>query len=268
MLKKLYKHEFYSLLRSLLPIYAALIGFAALSRLSFLIEIENKVFSIVRGLSTTVYVFAIIAVFIVGLVIVVMRFYKNLLSHEGYLTFTLPFTATQHIVCKLICGMIVMIIDFILVICSLLILGAGTEVLSEIFEVLRQSFGVLTDYVTTGQMIAVALELAVLILISPIQSLLMFYAAISLGQQFKNKIGGAVVAYICLYAAVQILSTVIMMPVSFATAGGIDEFDSLINNSVGYLQIFLLVMILYSAVLSAAYFFISRHCLTKKLNLE
>ena len=42
MLKKLYKHEFYSLLRSLLPIYAALIGFAALSRLSFLIDIENK----------------------------------------------------------------------------------------------------------------------------------------------------------------------------------------------------------------------------------
>ena len=117
-------------------------------------------------------------------------------------------------------------------------------------------------------MIAVATELAVLILISPIQSLLMFYAAISLGQQFKNKVGGAVVAYICLYAAVQILSTVIMMPVSFATAGGIDEFDSMINNSVGYLQIFLLVMILYSAVLSAAYFFISRHCLTKKLNLE
>lgn len=268
MLKKLYKHEFYSLLRSLLPIYAALIGFAVLSRLSFLVDFKNSVFSFFRGLSTTFYVFAIIAVFIVGLVIVVTRFYKNLLSHEGYLTFTLPFTATQHIVCKLICGTIVMIIDFIMVICSLLILGAGTEVLSEIFEVLRKSFGVLTDYVTTGQLVAIILEIAVLILISPIQSLLMFYAAISLGQQFKNKVGGAAVAYICLYAAVQILSTVIMMPVSFATAGGIDEFDSLINNSVGYFQIFILVMILYSVVLSAAYFFISRHCLTKKLNLE
>lgn len=268
MLKKLYKHEFYSLFRSLLPIYAALIGFALLSRLSFLVDIDNSVFSFVRGLSTTIYVFAIIAVFIVGLVIVVMRFYKNLLSHEGYLTFTLPFTATRHIVCKLICGTIVMIIGFIMVICSLLILGAGTEVLDKVFYAIREGFSFLAGYVTTGQMIAVATELAVLILISPIQSLLMFYAAISLGQQFKNKVGGAAVAYICLYAAVQILSTIIMIPVSFATAGGVDEFDSLINNSVGYFQIFILVMILYSAVLSAAYFLISRHCLTKKLNLE
>ena len=54
-----------------------------------------------------------------------MRFYKNLLSGEGYLTFTLPFSATQHIVCKLLCGVLVIVIDFIAVIASLLIMVCG-----------------------------------------------------------------------------------------------------------------------------------------------
>ena len=37
MLKKLYKYELYSLFRNLLPVYAAVLGFALLSRLSLLI---------------------------------------------------------------------------------------------------------------------------------------------------------------------------------------------------------------------------------------
>lgn len=268
MLKKLYKHEFHSLLRNLFPIWAALIGFAALSRLTFLLDFDNDVLNTVRGLSVTAYIFAIIAVFIVGLVIVVMRFYKNLLTHEGYLTFTLPFTPTQHIICKLICGVVVTVIDFIIVICSLLILGAGTEVLGEVFDVIKLLFTELPEYFSAGQIALIGLEIFVLLLLSPFQSLLMFYAAMALGQQFKNKVGGAAIAYICLYAAVQIAETLIMIPISFISAGSMDEFDNLINNSVMYLGIFLLFLIVLSAALSAVYFVITRHFLTKKLNLE
>lgn len=268
MLKKLYKHEFHSLFRNLLPIWAALIGFAALSRLTFLMDFDNNILNTVRVLSVTAYVLGIFAVFIVGLVIVVMRFYKNLLTHEGYLTFTLPFTPTQHIVCKLVCGAVVMIIDFVIVICSLLILGAGTEVLGEILGAIKLALTELPEYFSAGQIALISSEIFLLMLLAPIQSLLMFYAAMALGQQFKNKIGGAAISYICLYAAVQIITSLIMIPVSFVTAGSMDEFDNLINNSVMYLGIFLLFMIVLSAVLSVVYFIITRHFLTKKLNLE
>ena len=268
MLKKLYKHEFHSLFRSLLPIWAALIGFAVLSRLTFITDFDNDILNTVRGLSVTAYVLGIFAVFIVGLVIVVMRFYKNLLTHEGYLTFTLPFTPTQHIICKLVCGVVVMLIDFIAVICSLLILGAGTEVLGEILSDIRIALTALPEYLSAGQIALISTEVVLLLVISPFQSLLMFYAAMALGQQFKNKVGGAAIAYICLYAAVQILDTLIMIPVSLAAAGGMDEFNDLINTSVMYLSGFLAFMIILSAALSAAYFIITRHFLTKKLNLE
>lgn len=268
MLKKLYKHEFHSLFRSLLPIWAALIGFAVLSRLTFITDFDNDVLNTVRGLSATAYIFAIIAVFIVGLVIVVMRFYKNLLTHEGYLTFTLPFTPTQHIVCKLVCGVVVMIIDFIIVICSLLILGAGTEILGEILSDIRIAFTALPEYLSAGQIALISSEILLLLLLSPFQSLLMFYAAMALGQQFKNKVGGAAIAYICLYAAVQIITSLIMIPISFVSAGGMEEFNNLINNSVMYLGVFFGFLIVLSAALSIVYFVITRHFLTKKLNLE
>ncbi len=268
MLKKLYKHEFHSLFRSLLPIWAALIGFAVLSRLTFLTDLENDVLNIARGLSVTAYVLGIFAVFIVGIVIVVMRFYKNLLTHEGYLTFTLPFTPTQHIVCKLICGVVVMVIDFIIVICSLLILGAGTEVLGEILGAIKLALTELPEYFSAGQIALISSEIFLLMLLAPFQSLLMFYAAMALGQQFKNKVGGAAISYICLYAAVQIITSLIMIPISFVTAGSMDEFDNLINNSVMYLGLFFEFLIVMSAALSIVYFVITRHFLTKKLNLE
>lgn len=268
MLKKLYKHEFHSLFRNLLPIWAALIGFAALSRLTFLMDFDNNILNTVRVLSVTAYVLGIFAVFIVGLVIVVMRFYKNLLTHEGYLTFTLPFTPTQHIVCKLVCGAVVMIIDFVVVICSLLILGAGTEALGEILGAIKLTITVLPEYLSAGQIALISSEVVLLMLLAPIQSLLMFYAAMALGQQFKNKVGGAAISYICLYAAVQIITSLIMIPVSVVGAGGMEEFNNLINNSVMYLEVFLAFFIVYSAVLSIVYFVITRHFLTKKLNLE
>lgn len=268
MLKKLYKHEFHSLFRNLLPIWAALIGFAALSRLTFLMDFDNNILNTVRVLSVTAYVLGIFAVFIVGLVIVVMRFYKNLLTHEGYLTFTLPFTPTQHIVCKLVCGTVVMIIDFVVVICSLLILGAGTEALGEILGAIKLTITVLPEYLSAGQIALISSEVVLLMLLAPIQSLLMFYAAMALGQQFKNKVGGAAISYICLYAAVQIITSLIMIPVSVVGAGGMEEFNNLINNSVMYLEVFLAFFIVYSAVLSVVYFIITRHFLSKKLNLE
>ena len=105
-------------------------------------------------------------------------------------------TATQHIVCKMLCGVLVIIIDFIAVIASLLIMGAGTEVLAEVFEVLKAGFKFAGEKLTAAQIISLTAEFIIAIIIGMFQSLLMFYAAIAIGQQFKSRVGGAVAAYI------------------------------------------------------------------------
>ena len=173
-------------------------------------------------------------------------------------------TATQHIVCKMLCGVLVIIIDFIAVIASLLIMGAGTEVLAEVFEVLKAGFKFAVEKLTAAQIISLTAEFIIAIIIGMFQSLLMFYAAIAIGQQFKNRVGGAVAAYICLYAAVQVINTFIMI-ISIAVFGSI-EVDLTI--SVGTFQAFLGLIAVYSLILAAVYFCITRHFLSKKLNLE
>lgn len=264
MLKKLYKYELYSLFRNLLPIYAAVLGFALLSRLTLLIRTDNPLLQIPAGISTTIYVFSVIAVFVVGMVVVVMRFYKNLLSGEGYLTFTLPFTATQHIVCKLLCGVLVIVIDFIAVMASLLIMSAGTDALGNMFEALKAVFEVAGKNLTAAQIVSLTVEFIIAIFIGMFQSLLMFYAAIAIGQQFKSRVGGAVVAYICLYAAGQVINTFIMI-IGVALLGNV-EVD--LTVSVGTFQVFLGLITVYSLIFAAVYFCITRHFLSKKLNLE
>lgn len=173
-------------------------------------------------------------------------------------------TATQHIVCKMLCGVLVIIIDFIAVIASLLIMGAGTEVLAEVFEVLKAGFKFAVEKLTAAQIISLTAEFIIAIIIGMFQSLLMFYAAIAIGQQFKSRVGGAVVAYICLYAAVQVINTFIMI-IGIAVFGSI-EVDLTI--SVGTFQAFLGLIAVYSLILAAVYFCITRHFLSKKLNLE
>lgn len=173
-------------------------------------------------------------------------------------------TATQHIVCKMLCGVLVIIIDFIAVIASLLIMGAGTEVLAEVFEVLKAGFKFAGEKLTAAQIISLTAEFIIAIIIGMFQSLLMFYAAIAIGQQFKSRVGGAVAAYICLYAAVQVINTFIMI-ISIAVFGSI-EVDLTI--SVGTFQAFLGLIAVYSLILAAVYFCITRHFLSKKLNLE
>lgn len=173
-------------------------------------------------------------------------------------------TATQHIVCKMLCGVLVIIIDFIAVIASLLIMGAGTEVIAEVFEVLKAGFKFAVEKLTAAQIISLTAEFIIAIIIGMFQSLLMFYAAIAIGQQFKSRVGGAVAAYICLYAAVQVINTFIMI-ISIAVFGSI-EVDLTI--SVGTFQAFLGLIAVYSLILAAVYFCITRHFLSKKLNLE
>ena len=92
----------------------------------------------------------------------------------------------------------------------------------------------------------------------------MFYAAIAIGQQFKNRIGGAVVAYISLYAAVQVINTFIMIIAAFF----LQDIMEAATFTVGFFQIFIALLTVYSLIFAAAYFFITRHFLSKRLNLE
>ena len=107
MLSKLLRHEFRATGRILLPLYLLLFVTAGMFHVSMLLRDNErigddwaaKVFSIV---SISAFCVAIIGISILAVALMIYRFYKNLMTDEGYLMFTLPVTTHQIIISKLI----------------------------------------------------------------------------------------------------------------------------------------------------------------------
>ena len=57
------------------------------------------------------YMGVMMAAFVVTAVILIQRFYKNLLGSEGYLMFTLPVTVTQHLLSKTIIAVVMIALE-------------------------------------------------------------------------------------------------------------------------------------------------------------
>ncbi len=58
------------------------------------------------AIGSMLYMGVMMAAFVVTAVILIQRFYKNLLGSEGYLMFTLPVTVTQHLLSKTIIAVV------------------------------------------------------------------------------------------------------------------------------------------------------------------
>ena len=103
MLTKLLKHEFRATARIMGPLYLVLLAVALGFNFSArLMDSGNFVLNMLAALVVMAYVVAITAVFIVAFILMLQRFYKNLLGDEGYLMFTLPASVSQHITAKLV----------------------------------------------------------------------------------------------------------------------------------------------------------------------
>jgi hypothetical protein len=270
MVKKLFRHELNHYFRSFwlfLPIVLA-VGvmtriFRFLDNGSFLTEIA--IFS-----SSAMLFVSCSALMILSTAVAIIRFYKNMYSAEGYLTFTLPVTNTQHIFVKMISAMLFQSVCLVTVILSVLIAGSGGALL-ELFQIFGGAIGELASLVGTPNLIAYALEFLLVVLLAAASNLLLFYACITIGQLAKkNRILLAIGAYFIYYVASQILSTIftiIFVVLSTTSAlNGILEF--VLCFPVLSIHLYLVGMLLFSGALAAVFWLVTQRIMTKKLNLE
>ena len=194
------------------PLYAGLLVLALLSRLMDMSFFDRRqlVVQILYNSFMSLYVLGIIAMLIISFAVVIVRFYRHLLTGEGYLSFTLPFTAGQHITCKLVCGVVAGLVSFAFTVfvAAHFELGTGFIDWHGFFAGLWQLLGASPAW----QAILLVVEVVLLIPVALCQSLLMFYVSMAIGQQCKNRIGGAVLAYLAIEAALQVLAFAVIMP--------------------------------------------------------
>ena len=97
----------------------------------------------------------------------------------------------------------------------------------------------------------------------------LLYACISVGQLLKkHRVLGAVLAYIAWYLFTQILGLIFTFSMFFLEGPIETLFDIIVQGPAFWLHASIVFFILLYAALSLAFFAISRHMLTKKLNLE
>ena len=277
MVKKLFKHELAYYLRSMLPIYGILLAIAAMTRIIFFFEADNTVYEIISTIAILSYAVAIIAVFAMTMVFTITRYYRHLFTSEGYLTFTLPVTPTQHIMTKLSTAVLFHVLSSLVILASLCVVTSG-DVLIEIFKAAEYIFGEMPALFarefknTTAAQWQVnfwlfAIEFIVLIIATNIYQMLLFYTCITIGQMFKkNRILGAVGVYFGYYMITQAIGTVFVIVSSFLPWESLGEL--FMGAPIACIHSVMLGSLLLNLLIALALFFICRFIIRRKLNLE
>lgn len=135
---KLMKYELRSMLRTFIPIWCVILALSLINRFTLRIEgLSELLGGVPAVLLMVAYVLSIIAVFVIGLIFLILRFYHGLLKDEGYLMFTLPVKASQLLNSKLFSAVILMLGTSIVCLLSLCVLVIDREVAYEITEAIR-----------------------------------------------------------------------------------------------------------------------------------
>ncbi|MBQ6998122.1 MAG: hypothetical protein IJO72_06000 [Oscillospiraceae bacterium] len=269
MVKKLFKHEYLSYVRVMSIVYVILLTMAAANRIIQLFEADTVAYKIVSVFSFITYGVSVAAAFGFSFVLGILRFYRNLFTAEGYLTFTLPVTPSQHICVKAIAAVSMNILTFVVVLLSGCIVTAG-EVLKELW--LAADYLLKNLYELVGShMITVGLEYVLLLLLACFSGVGLYYTFIAIGQLFKkNRILAAVGAYFAYYVLTQIVTTVITIVFTVLGETGALEPVALwiMEHFAASVHIGMWIGIVLTALFTAVEFFIVKRIITRKLNLE
>lgn len=257
MLGKLLKQEWKSTVRILLPLYLILICTTLITGL--LTHWDNQFKQVPTVISVFSYVVSLLMIGVGTIFLLYYRFYKNLLTDEGYLMFTLPVKTNQLVLSKLIMAFVLSLFSMAAIGLSLycIALTRGS------FDTVRDSFNLaLTDLKgLTGLSTPVLfLEFTLLLIFSILSNIVTVYLAIALGQLFtSHRLIGTFLSYGALYLIIQLVSLAIMfIMILFKGMDYLEQADNLI----------IVLMIPVIAILSFLCYYGTVKVLQKKLNLE
>ncbi|MFZ7131826.1 MAG: hypothetical protein ACOWWR_05660 [Eubacteriales bacterium] len=266
MLKKLLKYEFKATARIFMPFYLFLIIVSVVNRIFH--SLNFSYFNIPKMITMGVIAFTVIGIFVMTLIVTIQRFYKNLLSYEGYLSFTLPIESHNHILAKGLIALMWYMLNVFICGLAVFILIVNDEVMAAI----GSSISVLLEFIqqTGVPIIVIGLQLIVFLFITAFTAIVKIYAAISM-TNFTNKykILVGLGAYIGFDIAEQTILSIILIPAGFI-GKAFDIFEKFQIETITSGSIILVLFVLSAIVLlvGCVYFFLTNWVLKNKLNLE
>lgn len=267
MLGKLLKQDFRATARIMLPLYAAVPVLGLFTNLITHL-CENQTGFLINAISTLVsfiFALALIAAVVTTVVLMVLRFYRNLMTDEGYLMFTLPVSTTELIFSKLIVSVVWFLGTFAVDALGLLLSGmlGGYEDVARFRFVF--SFGMPYSMpVTQAQAGWLSTGLVVLVILCGLALCLMTYAAMAIGQSFKKNKGlMSVVFFFVLWIGTRIVLTLILGAFYGSLASAMNTLTAL-----QALWTVLGCACVGALAFCVGFFFLTHGMLHKRLNLQ
>ena len=267
MLGKLMKYEFRATAIYFLPIYVVLVLVSGLRYVVSLISQKfSNGFSAFSGFSlSAIYLLLALGLAITTFIVIIIRFYKNLLGTEGYLRFTLPVSVEQNILAKLIPSVVWFF--------GSCVLGMLTIAPAMGLRFNDNPFTMFTG-IRLGDVPEILL--AVLMVIGSIAgTFLFYYLCMCIGQMFNShRFLASAGAYIVIQTVLQILGIAFIW--ICASSFSSQAFVAWLSNAFAFLDkipsgsliyLFLIAANILSYGIAAALFFIDSAILRKRLNL-
>ncbi len=278
MVKKLIKHEFVYYFRTFSIFIPIMLAIAVMTKIISFLDIDNSIGRLAVLSSNSMLFMAAAALFIMSIVVGIVRFYQNMYSSEGYLTFTLPQSSSQHILAKLSVACVLRIVCLLTIAAAFAIVWIGTPefntVIAEIWEELQEYPFNMGNFIDKPYRIFVNILWIIVPLLMVVADLvtsqLLFYCCITIGQLAKrNRIMLAIGAYFAWYMIAQTAATVWLTLEMFFVPGLAIFINRLFNKiSLDALLVIFGIMILLYIAFAALFWFVTRRIMDRKLNLE
>ena len=279
MFGKLLKHEFRATGRIMLPLLGGVLVLSPMAGLLSRSVSRGNASGIMRFFSFLfmfAFVVGMVALFVTAVIVMVRRFYSNMLGDEGYLTFTLPVGVNRLVLAKLV----VSFVWFMAAAAAAAAAGAiaaktyysGSD-WSRVWSFIGECFRL----VGVGNGMLYVIEMLLMLFLMSCSVCLHFYAAMALGNCFANK---KVFLSICFF----VLLSIVMGWIEFALLSGsgqkgllysVNQFYDIWLNGLKPAQAYaaiphtiLLSGSVYFLIISAVYYIPTVLPLKKKLNLS
>lgn len=259
MLGKLIKYEFKATGRIFLPLFSALLIVSTVSRM-----LEGVRRGAPHLIGITAAAMLIAAAIVITLILTLQRFYKNFMSNEGYLMFTLPVSTDRLIWSKLIVAAVWSIACVLVVCLSISIMTLPSGELAAMIE----SFTHLNLPTVDG--VFFSIELAAIALALLLDSILSLYVCMALSLFFnKHRVSISFAIYVGMVILFQILAVIAVSVAANANIILSDGLTAFINTHPnGTAHVLLVLVFLAVAAVGAVFFLITRYMLKNKLNLQ
>lgn len=274
MLRKLFKYEWRSITKLLLPVHGCILLFALLSCFYFslgggveqLLSSKNYFVSILTGILLFALAVVIFSMAVFTYIYTGYHFYKNVFTDQGYLTNTLPVTSGQILLAKGLAALLWILIDVLVIGISCIILFASKDFFSNFGSFCIALIGYM------GQMPLFTLLMILSLILMPIELIVLLYFSIAIGNlATTHKVLASIGAYVGLYILQQIFGLIELTVVGFFGSGVFMRINLPDNPSLAFqtfIDPILLASLVFSLILTIVCWMGSKYIMTRKLNLQ